>query len=631
MSTMKSFNVKDKGSNYPFNRESPKAKNLPRSLLPLSYLNTFTADLGQLMPFYTQFSLPNEDYGFNVEAVIRVVNPPVVPLLSRQRAYFHMFWLSFNQLWRYGKIFFDRGRLTMTPPENIIIPTFDAVRGEVAERGSLYDMLGFNVVNSGSDDENESVAIPALKFMAYLKVWRDYYCNKRIFSAWLKRMYANTGLDWYRILGEFLFPADDDDFRIGSPQWDAFAKNADCMKFFTEVKYRNWTDDYFTTMQMTPLYADETPTIDFGASDMSGKLSTLVAKVSGSGINDQYNNGYNLANERITKEGFPGYGAVPLYAGNLQADAENFEDGYQIFALNETQGYNSGQTSQNVRTAHIDDAIAAMLNASVPSQDITIRGAQMKASLTVDMLRNCIAETAILEKLAKTDGTYGEYVRAMFGESPRSAYDMRPVFVGGTYQPIVYSQVVSNVANKENETVKPQGSITGLGLSSAEGFCGRHHSDDYGLYIGIMSIMPDTYYCQGLQREDTYSTPEDFYLPERANLGMQAVMLNELYNSIGSDDVVLGYQNRYDELRYRANEVHGKVADDDNENFSPYVQTRIFHGTPTLSPELLTTKDNISKKWLSSSVEVPFIVQLANKVRAVRIVPYKAVPATFGM
>lgn len=626
MSTMKSFNVKDKGSNYPFNRESPKAKDVPRSLLPLSYLNTFTADLGQLLPFYTQFSLPNEDYGFNVEAVIRVVNPPTVPLLSRQRAYFHMYWLSFNQLWRYGKIFFDRGRLTMTPPENIVIPTFNAVRGEVAERGSLYDMLGFNVVNRNSDDETQSVAIPALKFMAYLKIWRDYYCNKRIFSAWLKRMYANTGLDWYRILGEFLFPADEDDFRIGSSQWEEFAKSADCMKFFTEIKYRNWTDDYFTTMQMTPLYADETPSIDFGA--VSDKVqSQFYSKISG------YPNGYNIPNSDIGRVdpdvdfGFYQFNNVPFGDSPAFAGLSANDSGSKKIVTPDTDlTFRTPDGSAHIGSGY---TIVGALNHSIGIESTS--SLRFKSSLTIDMLRNCMAETAILEKLAKTDGTYGEYVRAMFGESPRSAYDMRPVFVGGTYQPIVYSSVVSNVANKENETVKPQGSITGLGLSSAEGFCGRHHSDDYGLYVGIMSIMPDTYYCQGLQREDTYKTPEDFYLPERANLGMQAVMQSELYNTIGSDDVVLGYQNRYDELRYRANEVHGKVADDENESFSPYVQTRIFHDTPTLSPELLTTKDNISKKWLSGTEEVPFIVQLANKVRAVRIVPYKAVPTTFGM
>ena len=60
---LSSFNVKDKGSNYPFNKSAPKATT-PRSLFDLSYLNSFTAVQGALTPFYFQHSLMNEDYTF---------------------------------------------------------------------------------------------------------------------------------------------------------------------------------------------------------------------------------------------------------------------------------------------------------------------------------------------------------------------------------------------------------------------------------------------------------------------------------------------------------------------------------------------------------------------------------------
>lgn len=619
---MSSFNVKDKGSNYPFNKVAPKALP-PRSLFDLSYLNSFTAVQGALIPFYFQHSLMNEDYSFGNEAVCRVVNPPTVPLLSRQRIYFHLYWCSYTQLWKKAQIFFDKGRLTMTPPESILLPTFSAVRGDVAKRGSLFDYLGINVVNNGN--ETATVEVPALKFMMYLKVWRDYYCNKRIFSAWLKRKYQTTGQEWYRILGEFLFPVDDDDFRIGSSQWDAFIANADCLSFFTSLKYRDWTDDYFTTMQMTPLYADEVPSIDFGAStsDIESEIYALTGQ--------KYSNGYNIANDRISvpdgKVVFPAFAdVVPSndlgYFGVLR-DNDNTSKTFYPAGGNIPFKFLDGTSD---RKGSLVDALNSTLGIRSKAGVLTLQ-----STLTIDKIRNCMAETIILEKLAKTDGTYGEYARAMFGERPKSAYDMRPTFVGGTYQPIVFSQVVSTAVSQEDTKIKPQGSVTGLGLSSADGFIGKHHSDDYGLYLGVMSIMPDTYYCQGLQREDTYQTSDDFYLPERAGLGMQAVLQDELYNTAGSHDVVLGYQNRYDELRYRCNEVHGKVADDNNESFSPYIQTRIFKSAPTLSPEFLTTKDNIPNKWLSSAEEVPYILQVANKVRAVRPVPYKAEPTSFGM
>lgn len=617
---LSSFNVKDKGSNYPFNKSAPKAVP-PRSLFDLSYLNSFTAVQGALIPFYFQHSLMNEDYTFGNEAVCRVVNPPTVPLLSRQRIYFHLYWCSYTQLWKKAHIFFDKGRLTMTPPESILLPTFSAVRGDVAKRGSLFDYLGINVVNNGN--EVATVEVPALKFMMYLKVWRDYYCNKRIFSAWLKRQYQTTSKEWYRILGEFLFPADDEDFRIGSSQWDAFIANADCLSFFTSLKYRDWTDDYFTTMQMTPLYSDDVPSIDFGAStpDIESEFYSLAG---------QYSNGFNVPNGNVAK--FNGTVGFNFFADNAPNDLGNFG----VLKDNDSTSKTFYPVGSNAPTKWLDGTdgrSGSIIDAMNNTFGIRSKSGELslQSSLTIDKIRNCMAETIILEKLAKTDGTYGEYARAMFGERPKSAYDMRPTFVGGTYQPIVFSQVVSTAVSKKDTEIKPQGSVTGLGLSSAEGFIGKHHSDDYGIYLGVMSIMPDTYYCQGLQREDTYQTSDDFYLPERAGLGMQAVLQDELYNTADSHNIVLGYQNRYDELRYRANEVHGKVADDNNESFSPYVQTRIFKSAPTLSPEFLTTKDNIPNKWLSSAEEVPYIIQVANKVRAVRPVPYKAVPTSFGM
>ena len=521
---LSSFNVKDKGSNYPFNKSAPKALP-PRSLFDLSYLNSFTAVQGALIPYYFQHSLMNEDYTFGDEAVCRVVNPPTVPLLSRQRIYFHLYWCSYTQLWKKAQIFFDKGRLTMTPPESILLPTFSAFRRDVAKRGSLFDYLGINVVNNGN--ENTVVEVPALKFMMYLKVWRDYYCNKRIFSAWLKRQYQTTSKEWYRILGEFLFPADDEDFRIGSSQWDAFINNQDCLSFFTSLKYRDWTDDYFTTMQMTPLYSDEVPTIDFTATskNVESEFYSLAVK---------YQNGYNVQNGvDAALNGKVGFYEFPnSLVGDLGNIGVMVGDTYpkKFYTVSSDAPLQNSVSGKN--TLSIIDA----MNNSIGVR--TKEPIAMQSSLTIDKIRNCMAETAILEKLAKTDGTYGEYARAMFGERPKSAYDMRPTFVGGTYQPIVFSQVVSTAVSKKDTEIKPQGSVTGLGLSSAEGFIGKHHSDDYGIYLGVMSIMPDTYYCQGLQREDTYQTSDDFYLPERAGLGMQAVLQDELYNTAGSHDIV---------------------------------------------------------------------------------------------
>lgn len=653
------MNVKDSGSNYSFYNGSPKASNLPRSVFDLSHINTMTAKLGVRYPVWTQHTLPNEDYKIDVEAVARVVNPPVVPLMSKQRILFHTLWLSYHQLWKQAQLFFDKGRNKNQYKESsaLGIPT---IKLKSWKRGSLADFLGFNCANSFSEDDNKTMTVSALKFMAYLRIWRDFYLNQRIYSAWLLSMASDTSHseDWrktYQVVYDFLFPVDDADFRIGSSQWDALIKNSSAMNYIlTTLKYADFADDYFTRSQLSPMYVDDEDVPNISLSTTGGSLalrSDALDKMYPNGFNissvaDGDGTGatvYNLAmlNKGNRAAQFPsnfpsgmfpqlflnGYVDGKEFDGNNQRASENSFGGGELFYNPINQHYaNIDVPAKNRSQQAIADAFNNTFKIDLSTSAIS--------GITIDAIRRCESATLILEKMAKTDGSYAQYAKAFFGERPKSAYDFRPTYVGGSYQSVVYSQVL-------NTTSDNQGKVTGIGISSGSGNIGRFHSDDYGIFMTIMTIVPDTYYCQGLSREDTYEVAEDFYLPERAQLGMQGVLEKEIYNQTDDkeddNNKLFGYQNIYDELRYRANEVHGDVADVDSASgsvgasFSPYIQTRYFKSAPTLTPSFLTMEDNINNSWLSAKDEPPFIVQIANKVQAVRPVPYRAKPATFGM
>ena len=644
------MNVKDSGSNYSFYNGSPKATNLPRSVFDLSHINTMSAKLGLRYPVWTQHTLPNEDYKIDVEAVARVVNPPVVPLMSKQRIFFHTYWLSYYQLWKEAQLFFDKGRnkKQYKDSSSIKIPT---IRLDCFKRGELADYLGFNCAISFTSDDNKKMTVSALKFMAYIRIWRDCYMNQRIYSAWLLKManFSNPVLPdiqkMYKVLYDFLFPVDDADFRIGSEQWKALVSNKHALHFLFSLKFANFADDYFTRSQLSPMYVDdsEVPSIEFQGGDLS-------LKVRDDAFSKLYPNGYNVNfNESIDGNGVMGInqGSVSYSDGRfykMNGVGTNIS-GSEVFPQNLPNGVNFPQFNIFGSTANgnsvplttktggkgmefdAQKAFADSFNNTFSVQNIA-------SSITIDAIRRCESATLILEKMAKTDGSYAQYAKAFFGERPKSAYDFRPTYVGGSYQSVIYSQVL-------NTTSDNQGKVTGIGISSGSGNIGRFHSDDYGLFVTIMTIVPDTYYCQGLNREDTYEVAEDFYLPERAQLGMQGVLEKEIYNQTDDkeeeNNKLFGYQNIYDELRYRANEVHGEVANVDSASgtsgasFSPYIQTRYFKSVPTLTPSFLTMADNINNSWLSSKDEPPFIVQVANKVQAVRPVPYRAKPATFGM
>jgi len=567
-------NVQDTGSNYKFYEGAPKA-NPPRSMFDVSYINTFTCHQGEVIPCYDALTYMNEDYNYNIEAICRVVNPPVVPLMSRQRLIFHSFWLSFHQIWKNSHIFFDKGKTTgqCATADELVIPTIKLTHWE---RGSLADYLGFNVVKTTGVDFFE---FPALKFVAYIKIMRDYYINQRLFASSLE----NSDDPDDALIYAFMFPLDDADFRIGSPQWDALIASQSAVdKLFGSVWYRDFADDYFTRCQIKPLFTDDVPTIPVD-------------------VNSTFESQPNLPQATSHK------------TNNYLAT--DFKDNKSYIGLN--YQISSGGISVDLWDPKMT---AGALNDTVKLKSVV-------TGLTIDKIRNCEASTLILEKMAKTDGSYGEFARAMFGETPKSAYDFKATLVGASYQEILFSQVLNTTSNN-------QGAITGIGVSSGKGNIGKFHSDDYGYLLTMCSVMPDTYYCTGLKREDTYQTSEDFYLPERSQLGMQAVLNKELYNDVTDtehNDDVFGYQNRFDEMRYRANEVHGKVADLSNNSFSPYIQTRHFQSRPTLTPEFVTTKDNITTNWLTHESEVPYIIQIAHRVTAIRPLPYRATPATFGM
>lgn len=608
--------VKDSGSNYSFYNGSPKASNLPRSVFDLSHINTMTATLGKRYPVWTQHTLPNEDYRIDVEAVARVVNPPVVPLMSKQRILFHTYWLSYYQLWKQAQLFFDKGRNKNQYKDSsaIKIPTVSLTSWE---RGCLADFLGFNCASSFVSADNKKLTVSALKFMAYLRIWRDCYLNQRIYSAWLLSKSNDTSDSLhssYKKLYDFLFPVDDADFRIGSEQWKDVIADSACMDFlFKDLKFADFADDYFTRSQLSPMYVDDDaiPSINFEGGSGSFRLKDNT-------FSKKYPNGYNLG---VSNELLRHVVSVDETYKNVPNDVSIPELGIITFKHSASH-YADFDTKGNFNTSFVD-----ALNNTVSVDGLA-------SSITIDAIRKCESATLILEKMAKTDGSYAQYAKAFFGERPKSAYDFRPTYVGGSYQSVVYSQVL-------NTTSDNQGKVTGIGISSGSGNIGRFHSDDYGLFVTIMTIVPDTYYCQGLNREDTYEVAEDFYLPERAQLGMQGVLEKEIYNQTDDKEEdnskLFGYQNIYDELRYRANEVHGDVANVDSASgsvgasFSPYIQTRYFKSAPTLTPSFLTMENNINNSWLSAKDEPPFIVQVANKVQAVRPVPYRAKPATFGM
>lgn len=223
-----------------------------------------------------------------------------------------------------------------------------------------------------------------------------------------------------------------------------------------------------------------------------------------------------------------------------------------------------------------------------------------------------------LERNARAGARYTEFLRAHFGVAPRDERLQRPEYIGGMKTPCVVSEVLQT---SETSATQPTGKLAGKGISVDGQFCGKYRASEFGVVLGIMSVMPRTSYQQGINRQWLKQTKYDFYFPEFANLSEQAVTNQELYAQANDEDVkIFGYQGRYDELRVKQSLVCGKMRD----TFDYWHLGRKFDNQPKLNSDFVTC--NPSKRIYAVQNEPGLIVSVANLIKAVRPLPIQAEP-----
>lgn len=594
-------NIRDTGSNYSFGDKVIKP-DIKRSRFDCSYVNYLTAEEGAIYPIYLQFFQPKEDYELSVDAFIRVINPPVVPLLSGQRVFFHYYAVTMPQIWKQFQTFMTKGR-----NGNVAfrVPTIKS--GNKASqlilshgRGTLFDFL---IGSLPKDILDASVSNPdlycefeynALPFMAYQRIFRDYYMNQRLNNN------QNMGIE-----GNVWFPYDDAEFRLDYTLGDSLSYNGSNSSWridLTALRYRNYADDYFTSALESPMLGNVDP-IEFDISSFSVSTGVEVDNA----FKEIYLSAYKTED-----------GLYPLMQSHQSGTSPASYSFSNIGSASGQGSVNIGSTpSSGLSSSNFDTFTTKII--SKLNQD------SVRTTLYANQLRDLLVLSHIAEKHARIDGSYSEYIGTFYDKRPRSGQDFRPTYIGGSYQRIQFGEVLQTTENSNS----PLGTIGGKGASSNSGWIGRYHSDDYGFIMGLMSIVPDTIYSTGVNRSLLYSVQEDFPLPERNDLGMQPIFKKELLWTGNSDidDDVWAYQDRFDELRYRANEIHGAFGDSNDLSFSPYTQYRKITSMPTLSQSFVTLgNNNINKDWRSVVNLPPYGCQVYTKALAVKPMPYKAVP-----
>lgn len=277
----------------------------------------------------------------------------------------------------------------------------------------------------------------------------------------------------------------------------------------------------------------------------------------------------------------------------------------------------SGGTTPAAGTA---DFNAGNLRAG--SVGVTIKDGELSADLslataaTVSDLRRAFALQRYQEKLMRGGRRFKEFILNIFGVNIPDARIQRPEYLGGGKMPLQISEVLSTYGASDTEL--PLGNMAGHGVAGGEITGFNQYFYEHGYIIGIMSILPKTGYFQGVPKDFIKFSPYDFYTPDMAHIGEQAIKQMELYleSTKANNEKDFAYTPRYAEYRDR----HDTVAGEFRDTLKHWHMAKEFANSPSLN-EIFIRPDASSTNRVfavQGSSYPKFVVQTYLKILAIR-------------
>lgn len=245
------------------------------------------------------------------------------------------------------------------------------------------------------------------------------------------------------------------------------------------------------------------------------------------------------------------------------------------------------------------------------------------ATYDLSDMRLAFAIQRWMERNARGGVRYVEFLRTHYGTSPRDDTLQRPAFIGGSRMPVIVSEVLQT---SQTDTTA-QGNMSGHGLSVDRQRVCRYRCNEFGLVMGIMSIMPKpAYNSQGINRQWLRTTRYDFYSPEFANLSEQPILQAEIYATATDteNEGTFGFQGVFDEMRVK----HDMCVADMRSTFNYWHLSRTFASAPSLNAAFVTLDgtESTHKRIFAAPSEDGFLVNFGNIIRGSRPLPFQAEP-----
>ena len=524
---------------------NPVRLDMSRSKFPRNFSHKTTFNAGQVIPFYVDEVLPGDTFQVRTSKVVRM-QTLLTPVMDNVYLDTYYFFVPNHLVWEHWKQFMgENTESAWIPQVEYEVPQLTAPANGW-EVGTLADYMGVPTGVKG-------LSVSALPFRAYALIMNEWFRSENLTDP------LNIPVDDATVQGVNTGNYVSDVAKGGKP--------------FVANKFR----DYFTSCLPSP---QKGPDVTINTAQLG---NAPVVPMDKPVPKDLLNYPYN----------------VYIPSGN-----SDFEAGYHAGSVHKNAfggAYWLADTGNANLDPTIDNGVVGYPANLWAQFDNTVSVA------TINQLRTAFQIQKFYERSARGGSRYIETLKAHFGVTSPDARLQRPEYLGGNRIPVSINQVIQNSGTVSGST--PLGDTGAMSLTTDV------HSDftksfvEHGFVIGVMVARYDHTYQQGIERFWSRKSMFDYYWPEFANIGEQAVLNKEIYaQGNAQDDEVFGYQEAWADYRYKPSRVSGEMRSSyaqsldvwhlaDDYSKMPALSDAWIHEDPATINRVLAVSDNLANQF----------------------------------
>lgn len=540
----------------------------------ISAKNCFTAKVGELLPVWFDFAIPNCTYKFNLEYFTRT-RPVQTSAYTRIREYFDFFAVPCDLIWKsFDSAVIQMGEKAPIQSKDLLsnlvvkgdlpyctLSDFDSAlyfaggssptgsapktvegfgnifgynRGDVNHK--LLSMLDYgNVVkkesssiggstnrwwnrsavskdSSYSQKYNVNLAVNLFFLASYQKIYQDFFR----WSQWENADPTSYNFDWYSGSGNL----------FGTGLSSSIPSSNDYWKRdnLFSLRYANWNKDKFMGILPNSQFGD-LALVDLGTMSTSGSK-------------------------------------VPVGAYDGVNDSGSF---HQMKTFEESANTGSLSTSKKT-TIYPRSADSISVRAGSNLWAVLGDSPDLHLKFSVLALRQAECLQKWKEITQSVDTNYRDQIKAHFGVSVPQSESHMAKYIGGIARNLDISEVVNNYLPGDDYPISgaiSEAYIYGKGVGSGQGSMTFNTGSGYYIIMCIYHATPLLDYAiSGPDGQNLVTSVEDLPIPEFDNIGMESVpavelMNSDLYSNVNSADKILGYSPRYYNWKTKIDRIHG--------------------------------------------------------------------------